>query len=205
MDLTTWIAFVVAACLLLAIPGPTILLVISYAISGGRKSAWATVPGVALGDFTAMSASLLGLGAILSASSSAFMVIKWIGAAYLIYLGWRAWVTRPEKRATVEPRRSHTIMAHTFLVTALNPKSIVFYVAFLPQFLQPDLPLTPQLLLLGGTFLILATLNATVYALLAAQVQTHIKSPRAQIFLNRLSGGILMSAGVLLGTMKRTT
>jgi threonine/homoserine/homoserine lactone efflux protein len=91
MALDHWLAFVAASAVLLAIPGPTVLLVISYAMGHGRRSARSTVAGVALGDFTAMTASMLGLGALLAASAVLFTGLKWVGAAYLVYLGVRLW------------------------------------------------------------------------------------------------------------------
>src|SRR5258707_12041210 len=91
MSLETWFAFVLAASVLLAIPGPTVTLVIGYALGEGRRAAWATVAGVALGDFTAMTLSLLGLGAVLAASAALFTILKIAGAAYLVYLGVRLW------------------------------------------------------------------------------------------------------------------
>ena len=90
-DFHTWISFVAATEALLIIPGPTVLLVISYALAQGKRSAWATVPGVAAGDFTAMALSLLGLGAVLAASAELFTVLKLAGAAYLVYLGIKLW------------------------------------------------------------------------------------------------------------------
>lgn len=90
MSIELWLAFVAASAILLAIPGPTVLLVISYALGHGKRSATATVAGVALGDFTAMTASILGLGALLATSATLFTVLKWVGAAYLIYLGIKA-------------------------------------------------------------------------------------------------------------------
>ena len=107
MSFEQWLAFAAASAVLLAIPGPTILLVISYALGHGKKAAGATVGGVALGDFTAMTASMLGLGALLAASATLFTALKWIGAAYLIYLGvklWRAPVSVGE--ASTSERRS---------------------------------------------------------------------------------------------------
>jgi threonine/homoserine/homoserine lactone efflux protein len=139
MSIEHWLAFVAASAILLAIPGPTILLVISYALSHGRKVASATVAGVALGDFTAMTASMLGLGALLATSAMLFTVLKWVGAAYLIYLGiklWRAPVSGQAAAvddADVPAIRPLRVFLHTYAVTALNPKSIVFFVAFLPQ------------------------------------------------------------------------
>ena len=95
MAFEIWIAFVLASLVLLAIPGPTVMLVVSYALGRGRASAYATVPGVAFGDLTAMTASLLGAGAILSASATMFTVLKLVGAAYLIWLGIQLWRAKP--------------------------------------------------------------------------------------------------------------
>lgn len=206
IDLASWITFVAAAALLLAIPGPTILLVISYALSQGRRSAWATVPGVALGDFTAMSLSLLGLGALLAASADLFTALKWAGAAYIIWLGIKTWRAAPAiagDGAAAAPKRRLAVMGHAYVVTALNPKGIVFYVAFLPQFISPERPALPQVLVLGATFLVLATLNATLYALLAGQAQRFFRSYRARKALNRTAGAILIATGGMLGLMKR--
>src|SRR5271167_2776694 len=91
MALDHWLAFVAASAVLLAIPGPTVLLVISYALGHGRRSATSTVAGVALGDFTAMTASMLGLGALLATSAALFTGLKWVGAAYLVFLGIKLW------------------------------------------------------------------------------------------------------------------
>lgn len=131
MSFEHWFAFVAASALLLAIPGPTILLVISYAISHGRKAAGATVAGVALGDFTAMTASMLGLGALLAASATIFTVLKWIGAAYLIWLGFKLWkapVAGSGEMGNEAPaaERPLRIFLHAYAVTALNPKSMSF-------------------------------------------------------------------------------
>lgn len=207
MSFEHWIAFVAASAVLLAIPGPTILLVISYALGHGRKSASATVAGVALGDFTAMTASMLGLGALLAASAALFTVLKWIGAAYLIYLGvklWRAPVadrTVAEEEAPVE--RPLRIFLHTYVVTALNPKSIIFFVAFLPQFLDLARPLLPQMMIFETTFLILATLNAATYALMASMARKTIRRPAVQRAVNRTGGTLMIGAGLLAFGWKR--
>ena len=101
MNMELWVPFVLAATLILIIPGPTILLVISQALAHGRKSVVPLVAGVIFGDFTAMTLSLLGLGAILSASASLFTILKWIGALYLIYLGIKLWRSNPEDGSVI--------------------------------------------------------------------------------------------------------
>ncbi|KEQ08024.1 MULTISPECIES: LysE family translocator [Pseudorhizobium] len=209
MPIENWLAFVAASAVLLAIPGPTILLVISYALSHGRKVATATVAGVALGDFTAMTASMLGLGALLATSAALFTLLKWVGAAYLIYLGiklWRSPVSDgagSEGEAPAPAVKASRIFLHTYAVTALNPKSIIFFVAFLPQFLDLGEPLFLQMLIFELTFLTLATLNATLYGLLAALARNQIRKPQVQRAVNRTGGSLMIGAGLLALGWKR--
>jgi threonine/homoserine/homoserine lactone efflux protein len=208
MPFENWIAFVAASAIMLAIPGPTILLVISYALGHGRKASAATVAGVALGDFTSMTASMLGLGALLAASASLFTVLKWVGAAYLIYLGIKLWRTPVSAGGMGDTRVSGTekplkIFLHTYIVTALNPKGMVFFVAFLPQFLVASQPVLPQMVIFEITFLVLATINATLYGLLATAARNTIRKPKVQTIVNRTGGGLLVSAGLLTVGWKR--
>jgi len=95
MSLEVWFAFAVASAALLAVPGPTVMLVVSYALGRGRSTGWWTVPGVSLGDFVAMTVSLLGAGALLATSAMLFMILKFVGAAYLIWLGYKLWRAEP--------------------------------------------------------------------------------------------------------------
>jgi threonine/homoserine/homoserine lactone efflux protein len=192
--------------LLLAIPGPTILLVISYSLSHGRQAAFATILGVMLGDITAITASMAGLGALLAVSSELFMVLKWIGALYLVWLGvklWRSPVADTEA-GEIPARQSHySICFHCWLVTALNPKSIAFFVAFLPQFFVASEPMAPQMLILGVTFVVIAVINAVFYALLADRARARVSKPRTRRLLNRLGGSILILAGGMTAAMRR--
>ncbi len=206
MSFDHWLAFAAASAVMLAIPGPTILLVISYALGHGRRTAGATVAGVALGDFTAMTASMLGLGALLAASAAVFTVLKWVGAAYLVWLGlklWRAPVAAGAEGEAPAEEKPFRIFAHAYVVTALNPKSIVFFVAFLPQFLDLSRPVLPQMAIFEATFLVLATLNAFSYALLASAARKTIRKPSVQKVVNRTGGTLLISAGLLTVGLKR--
>src|SRR3972149_4281875 len=147
MTLHLWISFVLASGVLLLIPGPTVLLVIGYALSDGRRSALSVLTGVALGDFVAMSLSVVGLGALLAASATAFTVLKWVGAAYLVYLGVMMWrrPPRPVPDLVAGDRASDAAkLGHAFTVTVLNPKSIAFFVAFVPQFISPSAPMAAR-------------------------------------------------------------
>ena len=207
MTFEHWLAFAAASAVMLAIPGPTVLLVISYALGHGRKAGRATVAGVALGDFTAMTASMLGLGALLAASATLFTVLKWVGAAYLVYLGIKLWRAKPTVGAPSDVAETKTvrIFLHAYVVTALNPKSIVFFVAFLPQFLVAGAPLLPQMILFEATFLVLATLNAALYGLLASGARTTIRKPSVQTAVNRVGGSLLIGAGLLSVGLRRAS
>ena len=162
MSWELWIAFVAASSALLAIPGPTVLIVVSYALGKGRQSAWATVPGLTLGDFTAMTVSLMGAGAVLAASAELFTVLKLAGAAYLIWLGIKLWRARPDPGVTTGAAiggDGRQMFLNSFVVTALNPKSIVFFIAFVPQFIDPAAPVLWQFVILETTFLFLAAVE----------------------------------------------
>jgi len=205
MSLDLWIAFVAASAVMLAIPGPTVLLVVSYALGHGRRTAAATVAGVVLGDFTAMTASLLGLGAVLAASASLFVALKWLGAAYLVWLGVRLWRAPVAEGpiAVVPAARPRRMLAHAFAVTASNPKSIVFFVAFLPQFLDAGRPFAGQVAVMEASFLVLAALNAAAYALLASAAGGAVRRPTTRRAVNRLGGSALIGAGLLAALWRR--
>jgi len=198
MPLETWAAFAAASAVLLIIPGPTILLVVSYALGQGWRTALPMSVGVALGDFTAMTLSMLGIGALLAASATVFTLLKWIGAAYLIYLGIKLF--RAGGALQAEPRKtaasSLRMMAHAWLVTALNPKSITFFVAFLPQFIDRHADFWTQMAIFEATFLTLAFLNAFGYALVAARARELVRNPRAIGFFNKAGGTLLVGAGI---------
>jgi threonine/homoserine/homoserine lactone efflux protein len=205
-ELHTWIAFVLAAEALLIMPGPTDMVVVSYALREGRRSAWASVPGVTLGDSTALILSLLGLGAVLMASAELFNALKIAGAVYLVYLGIKTWRAPVPETIDDDAPLEHSpwrIMAHTYIATALNPGGIVFYVAFFPQFLSADRPLLPQVATFGATFVVMGSVNSALYATLAVQVRRFVKSYRARRNMNRATGGFLIAIGAMLGLAKR--
>jgi threonine/homoserine/homoserine lactone efflux protein len=208
MSLEHWLAFAAATTILLIIPGPTVLLIASYALGHGRRAASASVAGVALGDFTSMTGSMLGLGVILAASAMLFTALQWAGACYLVYLGirlWRAPVADPGAGPAAAPETgSRRIFLHLYAVTALNPKGIVFFVAFLPQFLDTTAPILPQLAIFEATFLTLAAVNASVYALMATAARRTIRRPAVQRAVTRVGGSLLMGAGVAAAAWRRT-
>jgi threonine/homoserine/homoserine lactone efflux protein len=199
--LDTWLAYAAATAVLLVIPGPTILTVISYSLTHGRRANVALVAGVALGDSTALVLSLVGLGAVLAASAMLFTAVKWAGGLYLIYLGLRMLregaVALPAEGAPSSELESHgRVFVNTWLVTALNPKGIIFFIAFLPQFLRPGNDVAAQLWVLAVTFVVLATINAALYAVFAGSARKFLSTPRALRGFNLAGGTLLTAAGV---------
>ncbi len=200
MPFELWLAYVATSAVVLAIPGPTILLVLSFSITHGRKVTLPVVAGVALGDSVAIALSLIGLGTLLAASALWFTVIKWMGGLYLIYLGLKllrgAGKTIAMHSGEAPSSSPRKLFGNAFIVTALNPKSIVFFIALLPQFISGSHPLAPQLWILGVTFVVLATIGATSYALFAASIRRFLASSRAQKAYGLVGGGLLCAAGV---------
>jgi threonine/homoserine/homoserine lactone efflux protein len=199
MDIQTWLAFVAASAVLLIIPGPTILLVVSYGLGQGWRAALPTAVGVALGDFTAMTLSMLGIGVLLATSATLFTLLKLAGAAYLIWLGVQLWRSGGALRAQATTGRAAVgrMIGHAWLVTALNPKSITFFVAFLPQFIDHDAPFLHQMLIFQATFLALAFANALGYGLIASRARDAVSNPRVISRLNKAGGGMLVGAGLV--------
>lgn len=197
MLLESWLAFTAASAVLLIIPGPTVLLVVSYALGQGWRTALPMAVGVALGDFTAMTLSMLGVGALLAASATLFAILKWIGAAYLVYLGFKLWQAGGTLDAAprTDAVSAMRMLGHAWLVTALNPKSITFFVAFLPAFLDPHADFLTQMIVFETTFLALAFANAFGYAIVASRTRRLASNARAIGVVNKVGGGLLIGAG----------
>ena len=171
---------------------------VSYALGQGWRTALPVAIGVALGDFTAVTLSLFGVGALLKTSAVLFTALKWIGAAYLIYLGIKLFRAGGTLSAT--PRTEVTpplkMVAHAWIVTALNPKGITFFIAFVPQFINPHASFVQQAVIFEVTFLVLAFCNALGYALVASRARGLFGSTRAIRLFNRTGGSLLVGAGV---------
>ena len=198
MPLETWLAYTLVTTTFLLIPGPTIILVISYSLLRGRQAVIALVLGVGLGDLTAISLSFLGVGVLLQTVATAFYLIKWLGAAYLIWLGIKMWSSASEFTDLGKKTRSHAwreIFSSAYITTALNPKSIVFFLAFIPQFIEPESPFTTQVVILGATFFVLAIISVLGYAALAIYAGQQLHLPLIQRWTHRIGGGLLIGAG----------
>ncbi|CAH0341307.1 LysE family translocator [Rhizobium sp. CECT 9324] len=200
MSYETWFAFAAASVVLLAIPGPSMLLVISYALGYGRKTAFATVTGVALGHLVAMTAAVVGLAALLIGSATAFAVVKWIGAAYLLLMAINLWRAPAGKVPVADndnlPQdKPLKIVAHCFAVTAGDAKNIAILVAFLPQFMTATLPISDQVYALISTYVALSTVVAAAYALIAGKALKYIRKRSVRRAKKHGNGTVLIAAG----------
>lgn len=208
MPIELWLAFVAASAVLLVLPGPTILTVISYSLAHGRRANVPLVAAVALGDSTALIFSLLGLGALLAASSFWFALVKGVGGVYLLYLGirlLRAGMTPGQLPAPDAPGSRWRLFANTYLVTASNPKGIVFFVAFLPQFIAADAahPLG-AMLELSAVFMAMTFVVFALYGVFAAAMRDHVVSrPAVMAWMRRSFAAAFVALGARLALTER--
>ncbi len=198
-DLPTILLFVSASVVLLAVPGPTIALVIARSLAQGRRIALPLVLGVGLGDLVAASLALAGAGALLAASATAFTAVKIAGALYLIWLGVKLCLTDPGPVATdaAPPAGSAgAAFRDGFLVTVFNPKGILFFVAFVPQFIRPDAGYLGQAAFFVLAFTALGILNGAAYAFAADAMRRVIRRPAILRWMNRAGGTLIAAAGI---------
>lgn len=201
MTFEVWLAFVAASIALLSIPGPVVVLLLSLTIRHGRRISSAAISGVVLGDFVAMTLSLAGVGALLAASSDLFLVMKLCGATYLVWLGISLWRSKGESisvMALADEKSAGSIFRHSFIVTALNPKDIVFFVAFLPPFINSAESVMPQLIIIEMTFLILVTISSSLWVLFSEKLRGKIRSISSTKLVNKISGGGLVGTGAFV-------
>lgn len=205
MSIELWLSFVLASFLVIASPGPAVALLVMTGINQGRKAALAMLPGFFLGDLVAMSLSFAGVGALLMASAELFTMVKWLGVLYLLYLGikmWRESGQLNDLEASGVNIQQGT--AKAFWVTLLNPKSILFFMAFMPQFINHAQPLAPQLAILFTTFLMIGLISDLGYTLLSTSSR-QLMTARFRRLLHRCGAGSLIGAGVLMTVMRRPT
>lgn len=207
MTLEMWFAFVVAGAVLSVLPGPSMLLVMAHAMAIGVRPTFCTIGGVVLGNFVLICLSLLGVGAILVASSELFVLMKWIGALYLIYLGirqWRAPIPVASSAAVYGEPASLSLFTQGLAVTVVNPKVIAFFVAFFPQFINPNGDLTVQMIILGTTFLLLVFPTMVLYAAMAGGLRRLFKHTSWMRMFNRAAGGLMIGAAFVMISLRRS-
>jgi threonine/homoserine/homoserine lactone efflux protein len=182
LDLSTLPVFILAALVLLLTPGPAVLYIVARSLDQGRVAGLVSVLSIEVGNFFHVVAAALGLSALLVSSALAFTAVKYLGAAYLVYLGLRRLLARDEapSQVRVERQSLRRIFGQGVLVAALNPKTALFFLAFLPQFVQPARgAVALQFLLLGGLFVLMAVVTDGLYALLAGTAGQWLKGASA--------------------------
>ena len=207
MELSTWLAFFVASWAISISPGAGAIAAMSAGLNHGFRRGYFTTFGLVLGIWTQVIVVGIGLGALVAASASAFLVVKWLGVAYLVWLGivqWRAPATPMVTSAdggVVVTRRSMVLRA--WMVNAVNPKGTVFLLAVVPQFMNLSQPLLPQYLVIAATLAFTDLVVMAGYTVLASRVLGALKSPTHIRAMNRTFGGLFVLAGSVLALFKR--
>jgi threonine/homoserine/homoserine lactone efflux protein len=200
VHLTNFPVFLLAALVLLLTPGPAVLYIIARSMDQGRLAGFVSVLSIESGNSVHVLAATLGLSAILMSSALAFSIVKYLGAAYLIYLGIRRLLARDQAHeiARVQPQSLRRIYSQGVLVATLNPKTALFFLAFLPQFVDPSAgSVALQLLMLGGTFVAMAIVTDSMYALLASTAGGWLKRNQSFLRADRyLVGSVYIGLGV---------
>jgi threonine/homoserine/homoserine lactone efflux protein len=192
--------FIPAALVLLAIPGPAVLYIIATCVEGGRRHGLLSVAGVHIGSLIHVVAAVAGLSALIVSSAIAFSTVKYVGAAYLVYVGIRKWLERDEP-AELEPRPSRSgrrVFTQGIVVNVLNPKTALFFLAFLPQFIDRDRTVWTQIAVLGLCWIALGLLSDGAYALAGGTIGGFIRRRRRAV--RYASGGIFVGLGAVAAT-----
>jgi len=207
MAFETWLMYLLAVLAVCITPGPNILLAMNHSVQYGLKRTSVTALGCITATSTMALISATGLGALLLASETAFLVVKWIGGAYLFYMGLSLWLKKESaffdtNNAARPAKRLRGLYAKGVMVSASNPKAIVFFGALFPLFINPNAPLGPQFAIMLATFLIFSYGFIMGYAALTAKITPYLRTRRASKWFNRLSGSLFMGIGLALASSK---
>lgn len=204
MALESWLAFALAYTVLALLPGPSTMMVVGQALSRGPRAAFACILGDLAGGVVIIACATLGLGIVLARSGSAFLMLKWAGVAYLALLGLRQ-IRAAGRVEALQPETSPSTRGSfaAGVATGLsNPKAIVFYMAFLAQFIDPTAPQLPQFLIIGATSSVIVATVLGGYALLAATVASRMRSLTARKRLGYASGSCLLGGSLLMAATR---
>ncbi len=202
MNWNLFSAFLLITAVLVIVPGPIVTLVIATGASRGIRAAMQTVIGTTLGNALLLACIALGLNWILRTSAEVFDYVRWIGAAYLVWLGIQAW-RHAGSVSEAAPPGGHVFAWRGFVVALTNPKTIAFFTAFLPQFIDPALPVARQLIVMCAVTVVLAGALDAVWGVAAGLGRAFLMKPRQNRWLARLSGIVLIGGGIWLSLQRR--
>jgi len=205
MELHVYLAFVAATAIMISLPGPSVLLTVAHSISFGWQCALSTVAGETMGIAVQLIVAAIGLTSLLNGLAEAFEWIRWGGAAYLVYLGIKQWrsANEPLKFDTLKVSKTN-LFVQGMIITILNPKSLIFIAAFLPQFIDTTRPLGLQFAVIVPTFLVITFTVTSVWALIAGNVRELLQGQRAFQSVLRGAGGLMVIAGIGLALTRRS-
>lgn len=208
MDLTLWLSFIGTVLILCFTPGPSVLLVTANSMKYGARKTIGTI----LGDLSANILQIIlasaGLASIVISSGELFQAIKWFGVAYLVYMGVRKIIAKPALKMidrVAKEKSFFNLYSEGFLMSAVNPKAIVFFAALFPLFISEQLPFLPQIIILAVTFLMIDGFSLSIYTRFATKLKAYLENKEKQHLQNRIVGTLLILSGVLLSMVKRTT
>jgi len=201
MPLEVWLAFCATETLLCFTPGPAVLFVVSVAMARGARAGLAGALGILAGNTFYFALSATGIAAVILASHRLFAALKWAGAAYLVWVGLRMLLSRSRAPVEVVPQPIRRSFARGFVVQAANPKALVFFVALLPQFIDPGAPVGRQVLILGASSLLIEMFVLSLYTALAARARS-LAGERWSGPIERIGGGFLVAAGARLALVR---
>jgi threonine/homoserine/homoserine lactone efflux protein len=207
MNLDLYLAFLLATTVLILIPGPNVTLLVANSLAHGPRRALITLAGTSSAIALQLVVVALGMSSLIQVLAQWFEWLRWAGVAYLIYLGIQHWRAAPLALHDLESvtARSATLFWQGVLVSATNPKTLLFYAAFFPQFIDPARPPGPQLALLCTTFLVVATVLDGAYAILAGQLRPWLRTRQRARLRNRLTGTFLIAAALGLALARRSS
>ena len=206
MNPSLWLAFFVTATVAALVPGPAVLYVVGQGMRHGARKALAANLGILSGNLIWFTASAIGLAALVAYAAPVFVAIKWIGVAYLVWFGART-ILRPPKLETVQPDKGRgsagRLFAGGFMLQIVNPSVLLFFTAFLPQFLDPRAALVPQLAILAAATAAIEIVTQLVYAFLAGRFRALLTAPRFARWTDRIAGSLLIAAGLGMAALRR--
>lgn len=200
------LAFGIASLALLVIPGPAVLYIINRSVADGRNVALAAVAGLEIGNFMHVIAATVGLSAVIATSAAAFSAVKWIGAGYLIYIGIRTLATKAQAVNQLnDPMSRRRAFTQGIVVNTFNPKVALFFLSFLPQFIDADRGSAAlQSLVLGSTFVVLGCISDSLFAILASALRgTLLRGKSLPIVQRYVAGSVFIALGAIASTTRR--